>query len=142
MKKVLKWARIVLGVLMSLALLAGVVLYFIGMEKLNRSYHDIQVEAVNIPSDSDSVARGKHIAVVWGCTKCHSADLNGMLLTDDPIVGTTPASNLTFGKGGIAGSYTDANWIRAIRHGVKPNGRGEIFMCDYYSTMSDRDLGD
>lgn len=142
MKKIVKWTGIVLGVLLSLALLVCVDLYFIGMEKLNRSYHDIQVEAVNIPSESDAVARGRHIAVVWECTKCHGADLSGMLLADDPFVGTIPASNLTFGKGGILGSYTDADWIRAIRHGVKPNGRGEILMYDYYSTMSDRDLGD
>lgn len=142
MKQIVKSTGIVLGVLMSLALLVCVVLYFIGMEKLNRSYDDIQVEAVNIPSESDAVARGRHIAVVWECTKCHGADLSGMLLADDPFVGTIPASNLTFGKGGIVGSYTDADWIRAIRHGVKPNGRGEILMHDYYSTMSDRDLGD
>ena len=63
-----------------------------------------------------------------------------MLLADDPFLGTIPASNLTSGKGGIAKSYSDADWIRAIRHGVKPDSRVEILMYDY-STMSDRDLG-
>jgi len=64
-----------------------------------------------------------------------------MLFTNDPILGTIPSSNLTTGKGGVGVSYTDTDWIRAIRHGVKPNGRVVIFMNDY-STLSDQDLGD
>ena len=142
MKKIMKWTGIVLGGLVGLALLAGVALYPSGMKKLTRSYPNIPVETVNIPADPNAVARGRHVAVVWACTKCHGADLSGMSLADDPFLGTIPASNLTSGKRGIANSYTDADWIRAIRHGVKPDSRVEIFMYDYYSTMSDRDLGD
>src|SRR5512136_1017867 len=140
MKNIMKWTGIVLGGLIGLALLAGLALYPIGMKKLTQSYPGVPVEAVYIPTDSDAVARGRHIAIIWGCTKCHGEDLRGMLLADDPFLGTIPASNLTFGNGGIARSYTDADWIRAIRHGVKPNGPVEVFMYDYYSTMSDRDL--
>jgi mono/diheme cytochrome c family protein len=121
--------------------LAGLALYPIGMKKLTRSFPNIPVEPVNIPTDPAAVARGRHIAIVWACTKCHGENLSGMLLANDPFLGTIPASNLTSGKGGIARSYTDADWIRAIRHGVKPDSRVEIFMYDY-STMSDRDLGD
>ena len=55
--------------------------------------------------------------------------------------GRIPASNLTTGNGGIATGYRETDWIRAIRHGVKQNGQGEIFMYDY-SAMSDKDLGD
>lgn len=147
MKKILKWTTIAFVVLISLTLLASVALYSIGMEKLTRSYPNIPVEMVSIPTDSDAVTRGKHIATIWACSKCHGANLGGTLITHDPIegtipiLGTIPASNLTSGKGGIAKPYTDPDWVRAIRHGVKPNGRVEIFMYDY-STMSDRDLGD
>jgi len=63
--------------------------------------------------------------------------LSGMV----PLLGTISAPNLTSGKGGIATSYTDTDWVRAIRHGVMPEGSGEVFMFDY-STMSDQDLGD
>src|SRR5512136_1811032 len=111
-------------------------------EKLSQSYPDIPVETVEIPTDADAVARGRHIATIWVCTKCHGENLGGILLANDPIVRTIPASNLTAGRRGIAESSTDTDWIRAIRHGVKPNGQVEIFMYDYYSTMSDRDLGD
>jgi len=141
MKKILKWTAIVLGGLIGLALLTGLVLYPSGKEKLSRSYPNIPVEKVNIPNDSAAVSDGRHIAIIWGCTKCHGEALSGMLLTDDPLLGTIPATNLTSGNGGIGGSYADVDWIRAIRHGVKPDGRVEIFMNDY-STMSDQNLGD
>ncbi len=141
MKTFMKWTGIVTGGLIVLAVLAGLVLYPVGMKKLTRSYAGIAVEAVNIPADPDSVANGRHIAIIWGCTKCHGEDLSGKLLANDPFLGAIPASNLTSGNGGIAKSYGDVDWIRAIRHGVKPEGKGEILMYDYYSSMSDRDLG-
>lgn len=146
MKKILKWSAIAFVVLVALTLLASMALYSIGMQKLTRTYPNITVEQVKTLTDADAIARGKHIASIWACTRCHGADLSGSLITNDPIegfipiLGTIPASNLTAGKGGIAKSYSDTDWVRAIRHGVKPNGRVEIFMYDY-STMSDRDLG-
>ena len=140
MKTILKWTGIVFGGLIGLAVLAGLVLYPIGMEKLTRSYPGIPVETVSIPTGPDAVARGSHIAIVRKCAECHGENLGGKLLTDDPILGTIPASNLTSGKGGIGKSYSDTDWIRAIRHGVKPDGRVEVFMYDY-STKSDQDLG-
>jgi len=148
MRKFLKWASIVLGGLLVLTVLTGLVLYPIGMKKLTRTYPNITVEAVNIPTDADAIVRGKHISIIWSCTKCHGADLSGALMTNDPIegdiptFGAIPATNLTSGNGGIAQSYTDADWIRAIRHGVKPDGQVEIYMYEYFSNMSDQDLGD
>ena len=142
MKKFLKWTGIVLGVLIGLVLLAVLALYPIGMEKLNRTYPNIPVETVKVPTGSDAVAHGGHVAIVWGCTKCHGEDLSGKLLADDPFLGSIPASNLTSGSEGVGRTYTDVDWIRAIRHGVMPDSNVEIFMYDYYSTMSDQDLGD
>ena len=141
MKNFLKWTGILLGGLICLTLLTGLALYSIGMKKLTRSYPNIQVEKVNIPRDADAISRGEHIATIWTCTKCHGDNLSGTLIADDAFLGTIPATNLTSGDGGIAGSYTEADWIRAIRHGVKPNGRVEIMMNNY-STMSEQDLGD
>jgi hypothetical protein len=147
MKKIMKWSGIVLGGLIGLIVLTGVVLYPIGMEKLNRSYPGIPVESIRIPTTADAVARGQHLATIWACTRCHGENLGGTLMTNDPIegsipiLGSIPATNLTSGKGGIGQSYTDADWIRAIRHGVKPNNQVEVFMYDY-SILGDRDLGD
>lgn len=146
MKKFFKWTGMVLGGLVGLTLLAGLVLCPIGMKKLTRTCPNITIESVNIPTDADGIARGKHVSVIWACTKCHGEGLSGRLLTNDPIEGTIPtlgaipAPNLTSGIGGIAKSYTDTDWVRAIRHGIKSNNQAEIFM--YVSNISDQDLGD
>lgn len=146
MKKFLKWTGIVLGGLIVLTVLTGLVMYPIGMNKITRTYPNITVESVSIPTDVDAVARGGHVATIWACTKCHGEDLSGTLFTKDPIdgaiplFGSIPASNLTSGKGGVGQTYTDSDWVRAIRHGVKPDGHAIVFM--YTSALSDRDLGD
>src|SRR5215208_1132021 len=140
MKRFMRCSGILLGGLIGLILLAGLALYPIGLKTLARSYPNIPVATINIPNDPEAIERGRHIATIWACTKCHEDDLSGKLISNDPFSGTIPASNLTSGSGGIASSYNDADWIRAIRHGVKPNGRAEILMNDY-SAMSDQDLG-
>jgi mono/diheme cytochrome c family protein len=146
MKKFFKWTGNVLGGLIVLAFLAGLVLYTIGIKKFTRTYPNITVDSVNIPTDADAIARGKHVSAIWACTRCHGEDLSGKLLTNDPIegsiptFGSIPATNLTSGKGGIGQSYTDTDWVRTIRHGIKPNNQAAIYM--YVSTLSDQDLGD
>jgi cytochrome c553 len=52
------------------------------------------------------------------------------------------ASNLTRGKGGVGGTYTDLDWERAIRHGVRPDGTSLLFMPSLeYQFLNDDDLG-
>jgi mono/diheme cytochrome c family protein len=147
MKKIIRWTVIVIGGLFVLVAFAGLILYPTGVQKLNQTYPNIAVEMVNIPTDAEAVARGKHLATIWACTRCHGEDLSGRLITQDPLsglvplLGTIPVPNLTAGKGGIAASYTDTDWVRAIRHGVLPGGKVEVLMYDY-SSLSDQDLGD
>ena len=64
MKKFFKWAGIVLGGLIALTFLAGMVLYPIGMKKLAKTYPNVKVETVNIPTDADAISRGKHVSVI------------------------------------------------------------------------------
>jgi len=147
MKNFIKWTAIVFGGLFVLIAISGLMLYPMGVKKLNQTYPNLVVETVDIPTDVDAITRGKHIATIWACTRCHGEDLSGMMIKSDPLSGLVPllgkisAPNLTSGKGGVASSYTDTDWVRAIRHGVTPEGQGEVLMFDY-SIMSDRDLGD
>lgn len=146
MKKIIRWTGIVLGGLIVAILVSGFVLYRAGKKKLSQSYPNISVKSIGIPNDSNAIVRGKHISIIWACTKCHGEDLSGKFLAKDPIGGSIPLlatlriANLTSGKGGVGKFYNDIDWIRAIRHGVKPNNQPETFM--YFSTMSDQDLGD
>ncbi len=140
--KVLKWVGIVLGGLIGLLVVAGLVIYFVGGARFNRSYASIQAEPVTIPTDAESVALGEHIALSRGCTDCHGDNLGGDVLIDDPMVATLAGTNLTSGAGGVGGMMTDELWVRAIRHGVGHDGIGLMFMpSNEYWFMSDRDLG-
>ncbi len=141
MKNFLRCSVILFTIGIGLVLLAGLALYFTGIKKLTQTYPNLSVETVNIPTDPEAIIRGQHIAIIWSCTKCHGDDLGGQLIDNSAFSGTISATNLTSGSSGIASRYTEADWIRAIRHGVKPNGQVEILMNNY-STMSDQDLGD
>lgn len=142
MKKALKWIGIGLAGLVGLVVVAGVVLSFIGGSRLNRSY-DIQVETIAIPTDEAAIARGRHLAeTLTFCQKCHGDNLGGDVFDDEPFIATIPAPNLTSGRGGVGATYSDADHVRAIRHGVNPDGRGLLFMhSDIFHNLSQEDLG-
>ncbi|MGA0061228.1 MAG: c-type cytochrome, partial [Planctomycetota bacterium] len=73
---------------------------------------------------------------------CHAPDLGGRLVIDDPMVGRVAGPNLTRGAGGLGGDYTDADFVRAIRHGVARDGRALVLMPSLdYQGLSDEDLG-
>lgn len=100
-------------------------------------------DAVPIAAGAEAIARGKHLVeAVAVCTICHGDDLGGKLAFDDPFLGHGYTANLTSGTGGVARYYSKADWIRAIRYGVRPDGHSIRFMpSDHYNAISDADLG-
>jgi mono/diheme cytochrome c family protein len=140
MRKLLKWAGIVLGGLLALAVVVLAGMSISTQLRMNRTY-DIQAEAVVIPTDAASIAVGKHWADIH-CTNCHTADLGGGSFFEEAALGYVDAPNLTSGAGGVGATNTDADWVRAIRHGVKADGKSVFIMPsnDFYY-LSDADLG-
>jgi mono/diheme cytochrome c family protein len=108
----------------------------------NRLYHPPN-DNIAIPADQVTIARGKHLVeAVAVCTICHGINLGGKLAFQDSFLGRGYTSNLTRGRGGIGRIYTNADWIRSIRYGVRPDGRGIPFMpSDYFNKLSDYDTG-
>lgn len=142
MKKVLKIIGIVLGSLVGLIVLAAAALYFVGTSRLNRTF-DYPPSNLTIPTDEASLANGKHFVDTL-CAGCHGQDLSGVenWFNAGPI-GTIDSANLTSGEGGVGQTFTDEDFVRAIRHGVDPEGKA-IFMPAVVSTahLSDEDLAD
>ena len=103
----------------------------------------VAVEPVAVPGDPAAVERGAHLARTR-CVFCHGDDLGGKKFIDDASFMLLNAPNLTRGPGGVGASYVDdAAWVRAIRHGVNPQGRALIIMpAEVYYFLSDGDLGD
>lgn len=137
----LKRIGIAVGGLLGLALLLVLGVYTASAWKLGANYA-ITPAPFEISSDSSALARGQHIVTTWGCRDCHGEDLGGMAFIDDPAVGRVYGSNLTSGRGGIGRTYTDVDWVRALRHGVRADGRPLVLMpSEEYYYLGDDDLG-
>ena len=145
MKRILKLIGKIVGGLVGLIVLAFAVLYIIGTVKWNSirgKEYEVPVEPITIPTDQASIARGEHIATIRMCKDCHTENWSGQ---SDSVPGliTLAFPNLTSGVGGAGATYTDEDWVRAIRHGVGYDGRGLLLMPSrvwYY--LSDEDLAD
>lgn len=142
MKKILKILGMTLGALVLLVGLGVAGLYaWTGAAIGKRTTPD--THEFRAPRDSASVARGEHVLrALAKCSDCHTEDLGGGTMIDDPAFGTIATANLTSGKGGIGATYTDADWERSIRHGKAPDGRRLLIMPSHdYQHLSDEDLG-
>jgi mono/diheme cytochrome c family protein len=120
------------------AAIAGV--YAITTLHIGQTY-DLPDSAVRAATDSASLDRGRHLAeVITKCQECHGPDLGGKLWIDAPAFGRLAGANLTTGRGGL-GDYSDADFERAIRHGVGRDRQPLIFMpAEAFAAMSDEDL--
>ena len=144
MKKVLIWVGAILGGLVGLLIVLIVGLVVLGtVLRVNKTY-EIEVAAVAVPTDADSIARGRHIVESYAlCVFCHADNLEGKVIDENPVFGTLAPPNLTSGRGGIVGTYTDIDYVRAIRHGVGRDGKGLFIMpSQHFNEISDEDLGE
>lgn len=128
-------------VVMSLATLAGVVvlavalLYALSSWRLAKQYEAPEI-ALNAPLPA-SAERGSHMADILSCKACHSEA--GRPLFSVPFVATVVASNLTR----VAQEYSDAEFARILRTGIKRDGTTAISMpTDAFSGLSDQDVAD
>jgi mono/diheme cytochrome c family protein len=142
MKKIMRWTSLIFGGLIGLLVIVLVAANVLSYSRTNRLY-SITSPAIIIPNDEAALARGEHLVeVVSHCAGCHGPDLGGYAFFDDPSLGTIPGSNLTSGKGGVGTYYTDEDWIRALLHGIAPDGRMLMIMpSQYFRHYSDEDLG-
>ena len=142
MKRLLRWVGYVVGGLVVIILAFIAVVYAVTSSRMGRTY-PTQVQAVAIPTDSAAVERGHHLVLAVGkCVACHGDDLGGTYTSDNFIFGRLAAANLTRGKGGIGATYSDTDYVRSIRYGVRPTGKPVIFMpSEAFTNFSDADLG-
>lgn len=141
MKKLLKWVGIITAILFGLVACGAAYFYFASQSRLEKIYN-LPAENVTIPTSAAELEYGHHIFQFRGCESCHGEKLEGKVYLSDPALGEVIATNLTSGKGGVGGTYSDADWIKTIRHGVRPTGKPLIFMpsTEFYF-LSDADLG-
>jgi mono/diheme cytochrome c family protein len=118
-----------------------VIVYVLSARALNRKYV-LPAFSVTVPADSAAVARGAHLVQIGTCATCHGSDLGGRVYADMGPVGVVAGPNLTRGRGGRGGFFTDEDWVRAIRFGIRANGTSLIMMpSEVFMNFSDDDLG-
>jgi mono/diheme cytochrome c family protein len=104
--------------------------------------YDVAPPAITRSADPAVIARGKHLVESVGAcasSHCHGADLAG----GDPIVlgplGTVVGANITMANLGLA--YSDGEFARVIRDGIKRDGRTLRFMpAQDFAWLPDSDL--
>ncbi len=139
-KKILKRLGLGLSIILGLLIIVAGVLYFRGQSRFTQTYA-VQVESVTIPEDAAALERGRHLVSLL-CSGCHGENLAGTDFFNDPGLGTIHAKNLTRGQGGIGASYTTADFVRTLRHGVRPDGTSVFVMPSKdFHYLSDQDLG-
>lgn len=140
MKKIIRVFGWVLMVVVVLGVIAAGAAHLLAQRKLNRTI-DIQVAPVAFTSDAASVARGRYLFESRGCAECHGNNGAGKLLIDDPGGLRVWTPNITAGPGSVAARYTEADWVRTIRHGVKPDKRPILIMpAEDYNRFTDVDV--
>lgn len=140
--KILRWVGIVATAVVLVIVVAVAAVYFMSSRRLSRTWA-ITPETVAIPTDSASIEYGRHLATARvGCTDCHTPDLGGQVMIDNGAFGRFVPANLTSGKGGVGGRYTTGDWVRLLRHGVRPNGTAVVLMpVQIIAGLNDHDLG-
>ena len=78
----------------------------------------------------EQIARGQYIATISGCTVCHA-----------PGGGPMHAPNITPDRDAGLGTWSDAQIMKAVREGVRPDGRRLSAMMPYpfFHVMTDDD---
>jgi cytochrome c553 len=99
---------------------------------------DIDLEPI---ARSRAIARGKrYVESRAACTECHGEDFGGKVVMDNPAMGTWVGPNIT--RGGVTANYTSRDWVRLLRHGVKPNGKPATMPSMDFTWFSDQEISD
>lgn len=133
----LGWALLALVVLGLVAVAAA---QWLAQRKLNRSI-DLNVAPVAFVTDEASLARGKYLFQSRGCSECHGSNGAGRLFINDPGGLRVWSANITSGPNSAVAKYTEVDWVRTIRHGVKPDKRPILIMpSEDYNRFTDADV--
>jgi mono/diheme cytochrome c family protein len=137
MRTLVKWLAIGAGSIAILLVLAVATLYAVSSYKLGKR-HDVSPQELAVMPDSAAIAYGARLATILGCHGCHGADLEGRIMFNQRFIARVVAPNLTE----VRGVYSDRDFVRMLRHGVRPDGRSAIpaMPSPSYTYLTDEDL--
>jgi mono/diheme cytochrome c family protein len=138
MKRWIKWTAGIVGGLAVVVIAAGGVGWQMANQKIARKV-EVAVKAVPYATDTQALERGKYLFESRGCVDCHGANGGGRTFVDDGKGLRLAGPNIT--SGGATAKYQPEDWVRIIRHGVKPGGQAAMVMpSEDYNRFTDQDL--
>lgn len=136
-----KWTKRTSIALVALALMgvaATVVGKALGERKMGRSVA-LQVRTLDVLPDPSRIEHGRYLYNTRGCAECHGPEGAGKTVVRDGGM-LVVAPNITAGPNGTTANYKVADWVRTVRHGIKPNGNPVMMMpSEDYSRLTDED---
>ena len=139
-----RWLRRGAAALAALAALAGLAVLagqLLADERMNRRIMVPQQPVLALRTDAQAVERGRYLFNSRGCVDCHGANGAGRTFLDQPDGLKVVGPNITPGPGSAVAGYRMLDWLRTLRHGVKPDGRPLLIMpSEDYARLTDDDL--
>jgi mono/diheme cytochrome c family protein len=140
MKKAIRYAGWVLLGFVVLGLVAAGAAHLLAQRKANRTI-EVQVTPVAYVTDPAAIARGKYLFQSRGCAECHGDNGAGKLFINDPGGLRVWTPNITSGPGSAVARYAEVDWVRTLRHGIKPDKRPIFVMpSEDYNRFTDADV--
>jgi mono/diheme cytochrome c family protein len=140
MRRVFKVVTIAIAGLVAIATLLAFLAGWLGERKRQRII-DLTVAPVAFVSGAAALERGKYLYESRGCMECHGVDGGGREVVNDAGGMYVKSPNISPGPGSVVKDYTEADWVRAVRHGVSANKHPLFLMPSAdYNQMTDADL--
>ena len=140
LRKSLKIVGILIGVIVLVVAIFYLKVYISTESRINKQY-SVNVEELGLQSDPAILAYGARLITTKGCDDCHGKDLGGNIFVNDPALGFLVAGNLTKGKGGLSADYDVNDWVLALKHGLRKDGKPLLFMPSHeYTLLSKSDM--
>jgi mono/diheme cytochrome c family protein len=138
MSKWVKRTSILLAALALLGIVTTVVGKSMGERKMVRNIV-LTVPPLEVTADAAHIERGRYLFNTRGCADCHGANGAGKtVLKDGGMFVVSP--NITGGANSVTSGYKAIDWVRTLRHGVKPNGNPVMVMpSEDYNRLTDDD---
>jgi cytochrome c553 len=118
---------------------AFITLAELGQRKLQRRV-EVAVAPLVPQNGAASVERGRYLFASRGCAACHGGEGHGNIVVDEaamfvrsPDISSSPQS--------VVAGYGETDWVRTLRHGIKPDGRPVMIMpSEEYNRLVDADV--
>jgi cytochrome c553 len=88
-----------------------------------------------------AIERGnRYLETRASCADCHGKDFGGKVIIDNPIMGRWVAPNIT--RTGVTEHYTGKDWLKIVRHGIKPDRTAASMPSNDFTWLSDQEVSD